>query len=538
MFGSIRKLYRNTLFRLSLLGALLFVLSLFVALGYIYYATIESELRRVDRANEAEIAELQNFYDRAGQSAVEQARSAGLLAANEPMTSLNSRRVYHQNGTETVNNLVIARGLPYGDQPYERVYILRAGGRITGNLAPIPVERTGENETSLLPAEGSGAPFTRVPMIYSLPQLNGAPPVDRRARAIAGNIFLNGEPTLTILVGRDVENIERTGERVRTAILTSAGIALLLGLLSSFFVSRRFARRVEGFNRLATDVRAGNLDRRAPRNYSEDEMDLLAEHLNAMLDHISRLMSAMRYAGDSVAHDLRTPLTRLRTRLETAAVELGDTDEAMTLYAAAGDADQLLSTFDSVLRIARLEAGEQRGLLKPLEPKPILDDLAELYEPACEDAGLSFEADIAPKTLILADRGLLSQAVSNLLENAIKYTPRGGSIRLVSRKKRGGGVEIAIRDNGPGIPTWDRERVKERFVRLDKSRSLPGSGLGLSLVEAIADLHRAEFVMTDNEDLPPVDKGGDPDRPGLSAALIFPRAKADTKSSQPKQLSP
>ena len=526
MFGSLRKLYRNTLFRLSLLGALLFVLSLFVALGYIYYATIESELRRVDRANETEVAELQAFYDAAGFDAVEKAREAGFISPLEPMTSLLARQVYHQNGAETVNNLVIARGVPYGDQPYERVYVLRAGTGITGNLAQVPVETTGDG-TSLLPDETGNSRLTRVEMIYSLPQLD-AEPVDRRARAMAGNIYLNDEPALTILVGRDVENIERTRERVSTAILTSSGIALLLGLLSSFFVSRRFARRVEGFNRLATDVRAGNLDRRAPRNYSEDEMDLLAEHLNAMLDHISRLMAAMRYAGDSVAHDLRTPLTRLRTRLETAAVELGDTDEALVLYEAAGDADQLLSTFDSVLRIARLEAGERRELLKPLDPKPILDDLAELYEPACEDAGLSFEADIAPKTLILADRGLLSQAVSNLLENAIKYTPRDGTIRLVSRKKRGGGIEVSIRDNGPGIPSWDRERVKERFVRLDKSRSLPGSGLGLSLVEAVADLHRAEFVMRDNEDLPPVDKGGDPDRPGLSAALIFPRAKAES----------
>lgn len=524
MFGALRKLYRNTLFRLSLLGALLFVLSLFVALGYIYYATIESELRRVDRANEAEIAELQDIYDQAGNLAITQARQVGLIGPLEPITSLTSRQIYHRNGMQQINGLVIARGLPYGDQPYERVYILRSGGRTTGNLAQLPVEKKDE-DTGLLP-EGSDAQFTRVNFIYLLGKLETEEPEERRARAIGGNIFLNGSPSAEILVGRDVENIERTGERVRTAILTSAGIALLLGLLSSFFVSRRFARRVESFNRLATDVRAGNLDRRAPRNYSEDEMDLLAEHLNAMLDHISRLMQAMRYAGDSVAHDLRTPLTRLRTRLETAAVELGDKDEADILYAAANDADQLLSTFDSVLRIARLEAGERRELLKPLDPKPILDDLAELYEPACEDAGLNFEATIAPRTLILADRGLLSQAVSNLLENAIKYTPRGGSIHLVSRKKRGGGIEVAIKDDGPGIPSWDRERVKERFVRLDKSRSLPGSGLGLSLVEAIADLHRAEFIMRDNEDLPEVDEGGDPDRPGLCAALIFPRAKA------------
>jgi signal transduction histidine kinase len=524
MRGVLRKLYRNTLFRLSLLGALLFVLSLFAALGYIYYATIGSELRSVDRANEAEIAELQMLYNRAGEVAVANAIERQLLPPNVLPTNPNVKAIYHQAGHAFLINAVFQRGLS-NSVTLERVYILDGGPgtQPTGNLVNKAIERTGE-ETSLIP-DNENARFTRLEFIYTVAGEEDGQTVDRRAQAIAGNIFLGEERTLSLLVGRDVEAISRTGERVQAAILTSSGIAILLGLLSSFFVSRRFARRVEGFNRLATDIRAGNLDRRAPRNYSEDEMDMLAEHLNAMLDHISRLMQAMRYAGDSVAHDLRTPLTRLRTRLETAAVELGDKDEADILYAAANDADQLLSTFDSVLRIARLEAGERRELLKPLDPKPILDDLAELYEPACEDAGLSFEAKIAPKTFILADRGLLSQAVSNLLENAIKYTPREGTIHLVSRKIRGGGIEIAIKDDGPGIPSWDRERVKERFVRLDKSRSLPGSGLGLSLVEAVADLHRAEFVMRDNEDLPLADDGGDPDRPGLCAALIFPRAK-------------
>lgn len=524
MSGAIRKLYRNTLFRLSLLGALLFVLSLGAALGYIYYATISSELRRVDRANEAEIQELQLLYDRAGELAVRNAIEQGLLLPNVRRSNPNAKSVYHQAGHAFLKNAVFQRGLS-NSLVLERVYILQGGPNTqpTGNLGNKVVQRTGQ-ETSLIP-EKEDASFTRLEFIYSAATGEDDEIVNRRAQAIAGNIYLGEERTLTILVGRDVEAIARTGERVRNAILVSSGIALFLGLLSSWFVSRRFARRVDGFNRLATDVRAGNLDRRAPRNYSEDEMDLLAEHLNAMLDHISRLMQAMRYAGDSVAHDLRTPLTRLRTRLETAAVELGDKDEADILYAAAGDADELLSTFDSVLRIARLEAGERRELLKPLDPKPILDDLAELYEPACEDAGLGFKASIASRTFILADRGLLSQAVSNLLENAIKYTPRGGSIHLVSRKIRGGGIEVAIKDDGPGIPSWDRERVKERFVRLDKSRSLPGSGLGLSLVEAVADLHQAEFIMRDNEDLPSADKGGDPDRPGLCAALIFPRAK-------------
>ena len=160
MFGSIKKIYRNTLFRLSLLSALLFVLSLFVALGYIYYATIESEFRRVDRANEAEIAELQDFYDAAGKDAVDRSRLVGLIDPLESMTSLNVRQIYHQNGAETVKNLVIARGLPYGDQPYERVYVMRAGQGITGNLAQIPVETTGDG-TSLLPEEKANSRLTR-----------------------------------------------------------------------------------------------------------------------------------------------------------------------------------------------------------------------------------------------------------------------------------------------------------------------------------------------------------------------------------------
>jgi len=247
-------------------------------------------------------------------------------------------------------------------------------------------------------------------------------------------------------------------------------------------------------------------------------MDMLAEHLNAMLDHIDRLMKAMRYAGDSVAHDLRTPLTRLRTRLESAAIDLGDTPEADTLFSAAEDASELLQTFDGVLRIARLEAGERRELLTDVDPKPMLDDLAELYEPACEDAGLSFTSEIASGVMVLADRGLLSQAVSNLIENAIKYTPEGGSIHLQLAKNKAGRAEISISDDGPGIPEEDRERVKERFVRLDKSRTLPGSGLGLALVDAVADLHRAEFTMD-------IGLGKTLESPGLKAMLTLPRRR-------------
>ncbi len=480
MIEAIKKLSRNTLFRLSLLGAFLFVLSLLIVAMSVYYATVTSELRRVDRLVESEHAEIQKIFDEKGFQAVEREVTIR-TASSEGLYGLVNDRV-------AVGNLFFQT--------------------VTKEDGELPLL------TGLEPEQ-----FAKIPFLYSNPQSDEEDLQDRRARALVGPIRTENGVVAILVVGRDVEATMRTGAKVRNAVLTSSGIALILGLISSWFVSRIFTRRVEAFNKLADDVRSGNLDRRAPRNYSEDEMDMLAEHLNAMLDHIDRLMKAMRYAGDSVAHDLRTPLTRLRTRLESAAIDLGDSPEADTLFAAAEDASELLQTFDGVLRIARLEAGERRELLTDVDPKPMLDDLAELYEPACEDAGLSFTSDVASGVMVLADRGLLSQAVSNLIENAIKYTPKGGKIHLKLTKNKSGRPEISISDDGPGIPEGDRERVKERFVRLDKSRTLPGSGLGLALVDAVADLHRAEFAMETG-------LGETPESPGLKAKLVFPRRRS------------
>ncbi|MDB2438378.1 HAMP domain-containing histidine kinase [Hellea sp.] len=445
----------------------------------VYYATVTSELRRIDRLVETEHSEFQKIFDEQGFLAVEREVTIR-TASGEGLYGL-------VNDIITIGNLTSQNVTKEGDQ--------------------LPLV------TGLQPDQ-----FTKVPFVYSNPESDEEDLQDRRARALVGPIRTENGIAAILVVGRDVEATMRIGVRVRNAILLSSAIALVLGLISSFYVSRRFTRRVEAFNKLADDVRSGNLERRAPRNHSEDEMDLLAEHLNAMLDHIDRLMKAMRYAGDSVAHDLRTPLTRLRTRLESAALDLGDTAEADTLFSAAEDASELLQTFDGVLRIARLEAGERRELLTDVDPKPMLDDLAELYEPACEDAGLTFTSDIESGIMVLADRGLLSQAVSNLIENAIKYTPKGGKIHLEICKNKVGQTEISIIDDGPGIPPSDRERVKERFVRLDKSRTLPGSGLGLALVDAVADLHRADFVMGTG-------LGTTDESPGLKATLVLPRRK-------------
>lgn len=520
MIEAIKKLMRNTLFRLSLLGAMLTMVSVAAALALVYYSMIESELSRVNDNIETEIAELQTIFDQAGANKIAAAVEQNLIPATLPETSPDYIRLYRQSGLDAVSRAVFTRGASY-----EGLYIVQTGRMATGNLANQAVETT-ESEQSILPGqEGTG--LTKINFLYSNPTLDNEEFTDRRARGVAGPIMHLDDNVAVILVGRDVEAISRTGDRIRATLPPALLLAAILGLISSWFVSRSFANRVEAFNRLATDVRAGNLNRRAPRNYSEDEMDLLAEHLNSMLDHIDRLMQAMRYAGDSIAHDLRSPLTRLRTRLESAAVELGDTKEADILFSAAEDASELLTTFDGVLRIARLEAGERRELLQPTDPKPLLDDLVELYEPACEDAGLDFSADIAKGTDVLADRGLLSQAISNLLENAIKYTPKGGRIHLELRKTKNGRVAVSVTDNGPGIPVADRDRVKERFVRLDKSRTLPGSGLGLALVDAVADLHRAEFIMDDGFD--------DHGTLGLKASLILPRRRPGVKTDAQNQ---
>ena len=244
----------------------------------------------------------------------------------------------------------------------------------------------------------------------------------------------------------------------------------------------------------------------------------MAEHLNEMLDHIERLMQSMKYAGDSVAHDLKTPLTRLRTRLESAGIERHNTQDSEIFFSAAEDANELLKTFDNILRISRLKTGERRELLIDINPKILLDDLADLYEPSCENAGLEFHALTTEGHIIRADRGLLSQAVSNLIENAIKYTPKGGIVRLELLKNNIGSVEISVCDNGLGIPLEDRERVKGRFVRLDKSRTHPGNGLGLSLVDAVANFHNADFTISSIDD-------HNSKRPGLKAAIIFPKKK-------------
>ncbi|MCF6220936.1 MAG: HAMP domain-containing histidine kinase [Robiginitomaculum sp.] len=492
MLAPLKRLYKNTVFRLSMIAAGLFAMSSLIVLGYIYFATVVSDLNRVDKAMELEIEEL--------------------------------TQIYETQGPSFLNQIIFGRAAPKGASDFDNN---------TFYLFEFYDEKGNAYGGGNLPAKRFFADPEKTPFWKKIPGLknNNSREFDyvaatsedgvktiRRARGRLKEFLPSGTK---LFIGKDVENIMAAGEKVTRALLISMALAISLGLISGIYMSRRFARRIGAFNKLATDVRAGDLKRRVPRNESGDELDVLAEHLNSMLDHIDTLMTAMRYAGDSIAHDLRSPLTRLHTRLETAGSEVKDEVAREALYKASDDAGELLRTFEGVLRIARLEAGERREILVPLDPSLVLEDIAELYEPSCEDAGLKFALEIEGKHTIRADRGLLSQAVSNLVENAIKYTPRGGAITLRLRKISSGRVEISITDTGQGIRPKDRDRVKERFVRLEASRTAPGSGLGLALVDAVADLHQAEFELSDGPG------GENSDRPGLRAALIFPRIKRE-----------
>lgn len=455
---------RTTTFRLTVLSAALFAASAAFIVYYVYSATARALASQTDRAIMAEIDEFKAKF-RAG-------------------------------GPNRLNQEVIRRRFTNEGALYLLTY--GAGRQISGNLNALPEG---------LEPDGDAARFE-----YGRESADGEEIEYRRARGVL--VELSGGYQL--LVGRDVHEDELVVGRVARSAWTAAGLIIVLGLLTGAVVSRRFASRLEGLNAVARDVRAGDLKRRATRDGSGDELDALSQNLNEMLDRIERLMLAMRHAGDSVAHDLRSPLTRMRARLETALLSAtGETEE--TLRSALADAEELLATFNAVLRVARLESGEQRGEFVVLDPGLLVADLAELYEPVCEEAGLDFVTEIAEGLRVRADRSLVSQAVANLLDNAVKYTLEGGAVALRVRQRSTGRVEISVTDTGPGIPEADRARVVQRFVRLEASRSAPGSGLGLSLVQAVADMHGARFELDDG----PGSTSGE--GAGLRAAVVFPK---------------
>lgn len=464
---------RTTTFRVTMLSAALLAASSVVILTFVYFASVGLSLSRTDTAIEEEI------------------------------DTVNAR--FADGGIQAVNRYILQRSV--GGSEFLYLLVHPSGRRISGNLSGLP-DATEDQEG-------------RVEFQYMRPPA-GQEESEKDERLARGRIAPLPSD-YEIFVGMDVEDEDRLIGGMLRAVLAASALALALGIASGIFISRRFSRRLEDINAVARAVESGDLRKRAPRNHTGDELDELSANFNSMLNRIEELLARMKNVGDSIAHDLRSPLTRMRNRLDEALREDGDLQSReASLNQAISDADELLGVFNAILSISRLEAGERRRSLVPLDPSLIVEDLCELYEPVCEDSNLQFDAENEAGISIVGDRGLLSQALANLLDNAVKYTPTGGAITLRLRTCASGDVELSVTDTGPGIPESDRMRATQRFVRLDQSRTKPGSGLGLSLVKAIADIHGAILELSDGPGF--MDGHG----PGLRAALVFPKNKQST----------
>ncbi|MFG1423940.1 ATP-binding protein [Roseixanthobacter liquoris] len=315
-----------------------------------------------------------------------------------------------------------------------------------------------------------------------------------------------------LLVGRDIEERDTLRQLVVRPAQGALVLILVLGLAGGIFVTRRVLKRIESMTATSETIMAGDLSGRLAVDGTGDEFDRLAQSLNTMLDRIEGLMVGLKEVSDNIAHDLKTPLTRLRNRAEEALRGAHSEEEwRAALETTIEESDSLMRTFDALLMIARAEAGQARDNMVDLDLAAIAENVAELYEPLADEQGMDLSVEAQPVE-VHGMRELLAQALANLVDNALKYGRAAegtrGEIR-VSLRREGDEAVLEVGDRGPGIAPQDRERVVERFVRLDTSRSRPGSGLGLSLVAAVARLHGGSLAFSDNA-------------PGLRATLRLP----------------
>jgi signal transduction histidine kinase len=320
-----------------------------------------------------------------------------------------------------------------------------------------------------------------------------------------------------LLVGRDLEEREHLYDVIISAGRWSVAIVVILGLAGGFFVTRRVLKRVDAMTGTTRTIMAGDLSGRLPIAGTGDELDRLAANLNAMLERIEALMHGLKEVSDNIAHDLKTPLTRLRNRAEQALrTGSSEADYRAALENTIEESDGLIRTFNALLMIARAESGQARENMSEFDAADIAQGIADLYEPLADQKGLVLKVEQAGPVPVRGNRELISQAMANLLDNAIKYAvpmkqADGADGEIVVRAlPRGEQIELVVEDRGPGIPEADRGRAVERFVRLEQSRSEPGSGLGLSLAAAVAHLHGGELRLEDNH-------------PGLKTVLALPR---------------
>lgn len=471
------RILRTTSFRFTLIHVLLFA-SAVAALGaYLYSATFGEAARQTDAVIESEIAVLADLFTTSG---------PGMLT-----------RVIRQRTAWSDDSIYMLIGAP-------------SGARLAGNLTGLPEEA--------LYAEGDFFNFNfERPVVDAAGRETGVEQREARGKIMRFRVSPDAEQSYLVVVARDIasrEYLRRQSQEVTTRI---ALVTIAFGVVIGLVFSRSLLRRVEAVSNTARAIRGGDLSKRIPQTGAGDELDHLSTNLNAMLDQIERLMAGMREVSDNIAHDLRSPLTRIRNRL-TSALE-GDAaikDEA--LRATIEDSERMLATFNALLSIARIESGEGAGVMEAIDLVAIAQEMAELYEPAAQDAGFDLSLVCKPTPLIKGSRELVSQAAANFLDNALKYAEGGSRIEIRAEPVKGGGAMLTVADDGPGVALEDRRRILERFVRLEQSRSTPGSGLGLSLVAAIARAHGAKLQFENG--LGCCDS--QTDQPGLAVVMTFP----------------
>jgi signal transduction histidine kinase len=354
-----------------------------------------------------------------------------------------------------------------------------SGAKIAGNLNRIPPELTNDPH---------GGVFSYQPAGDNAPHLAVAIPVNLGA-------------DVRLIVGRDIEDQRAFADSIRWAFLVGFGVLSIAGLLGGLAVSRLILNRMDAITSTSRSIMDGDLARRIPMSGRGGELDALAQNLNQMLDRIEGLMSGLREVSDNIAHDLKTPLNRLRNAAEAALRDpRGGEAYREGLERTIERADELIKTFNALLLIARLEAGPLEESIETFDLGRFVEDVAELYSPATEEAGFALSIEAEKGVFVRANRQLIGQAVANLIDNAIKYSRGGepGSAITVRAYRDNSTPAISVGDHGPGIAPENRERALKRFVRLEASRTLPGTGLGLSLVAAVARLHHGEVRLEDN----------------------------------------
>ncbi|GAB6037610.1 ATP-binding protein [Fundidesulfovibrio butyratiphilus] len=454
---SLTRLTRTASFRLAALYAVLFALSASILFGVVYWISSQALLKLT-----------KDTLMRESSALMDDLQSGGM---EELVRSLKER-------------------LDASDLPPAYGVLMDASGRVlTGNI----VVTTRPEGFTTLPASAKGG--------KQADEEEAEHGVIAFGRTLPGGGYL--------LVGEDRHHMEEAKEAILLAFGWGLVTTLLLAVGGGVLLSRGFLRRIDAINRTTRAIVAGNLADRAPTRSTRDELDQLAINFNAMLDRIQMLMDSLRQVSNDIAHDLRMPLHHLRQRLERARLKANTVPEChAALEAGIADADEMLILFSSMLGIARIEAGTRRSAFTRVNLSGVMTTIAEAYAPVAEDQGQTLGATIDPDVEICGDRPLLTQMFSNLVENAIRHCPKGTSILLTLRKEEGS-VVATVKDNGPGIPAREWEHVFKRFYRLDRSRGTAGSGLGLALVKAVADLHGAVLGLSDA-------------MPGLGVRVRFP----------------